>query len=90
MIPGALEVHVGKPRREQAAASEPAPPVPQSGQDARYDRGRAEHQIEGGGALSERRPGRHQSWVAKLGQAIQRYAMPAKTAGLETVGTRRA
>lgn len=80
MIPGAREVRVGVLKREQTAAMAPVLPVRQSGSgnDAPDDRGRAEHQIEGGGAVKERRSGRYRTWVAKIRHAFQRTAIPRR------------
>ena len=86
MIPGALEVRVRKPSREQTEARVAVSPVLQSAPDARYDRGRTERQIEGGGALSQRRPARHRTWIAKLVHTFERYGQIVSRPGALSQG----
>jgi hypothetical protein len=54
LIPGALEVRVGRPiARPASPAAEPA--APHAPAAAVFDRDRLEHEREGGGAPSQRR-----------------------------------
>ena len=58
MIPGAHEVRPGKPGGGMAAASPAAvSPTLRPADADPDDRNRSEHQIEGGGAVSQRRSG---------------------------------
>jgi hypothetical protein len=60
LIPGALELRASRPPARPAnAPADPAPSRP--GGAVADDRGRLEHEREGGGAPSER-TGRHASW----------------------------
>jgi hypothetical protein len=71
MIPGALDVRVRNPIGEKTAAN-PLPPVLRSAQGAPYDRERAEHELEGGGAPSQRLADGHKTLMSKIGRALRR------------------
>jgi hypothetical protein len=67
IIPGALEVRAGKPGGGKVAASlAHAPPTLGPAADDHDDRNRTEHQIEGGGAVSQRRSDGHHTLLARL------------------------
>jgi hypothetical protein len=66
-IPGALDVRVVARRRDGTIGAETQPvPAPQPPHDARYDRERAEYELAGGGAASERQAGRPRTLLARL------------------------
>jgi hypothetical protein len=71
MIPGALGVRVGKPKDQGTAVRQVhVPPVLQSAPDARADSERARYELEGGGALSQRRASRFKTLMAMLWRAV--------------------
>src|SRR5882762_1175819 len=78
IIPGALEVRAGKPEGGKGAASSAAvPPTLRPAAAEHDDRDRAEHQIEGGGAVSQRRSDGHHSLVARLFRVFR--GLPVRT-----------
>jgi hypothetical protein len=64
MIPGAHEVRAAKPAGSKAASLVPV--QPDAGSASADDRNRSEHQIEGGGSVSQRLPDGHETMVARL------------------------
>jgi hypothetical protein len=71
MIPGELPVRVVKPKGQGTAVRQVhVPPVFQSAPDARADSERARYELEGGGALSQRRASRFKTLMATLWRAV--------------------
>jgi hypothetical protein len=71
-IPGALDVRVIGPGRDGTPGGVHVAPAPQPAHDARYAREREEHEVEGGGAPSERDRDRPSSMLGKLRRAFSR------------------
>jgi hypothetical protein len=75
-IPGALDVRVIGPGRDGTAGGVHAP-APQPAHDTRYAREREEHEVEGGGAPSERQADRPSTLLGRLRRALSgRVAAP--------------
>ena len=72
LIPGAFEMRAGRPAVRPASAAAAAE-TPRA-QAAGSGRARLEREREGGGAPSERRPGRHRSIFARLWRGVFRPA----------------
>ena len=72
LIPGAFEMRAGRPAVRPAGAAAAAE-TPRA-QAAGSGRARLERELEGGGAPSERRPGRHRSIFARLWRGVFRPA----------------
>ena len=73
MIPGALEKRVGRPTARLANATAEAA-TPQAAADVVHDRGRLEHEREGGGAPSERTGMRHRTILTRLSERFGNWS----------------
>ena len=89
MIPGELGVRVGKPKGQETAVGQvQVPPALQPAHDARADSERARYELEGGGALSQRRASRFKTLMATLWRAVYDFTNIPRVALVASADTK--